>query len=264
MGANTEPMKNIALLLLILPFGIHANSPFWSKTGHRVVGEVAQQHLSRKARKAITDLLGGEGLAEVANYADAIKSDPKYRAYGPWHYVNFGPNERYGDSPPSTEGDIIQGIESCRKVLMDANSSREDKVFHLKMLVHLLGDLHQPMHIGRAEDRGGNDIQLQWFDNGTNLHRVWDANLINSHGMSYTELAASLPRWSRKKIRDVQQGTVLEWVEEIHQITNKVYASVEVGQRLSYRYSYDWWNTVEQQLLTGGLRLAAVLNEIFS
>lgn len=257
-------MKKIALLILILPLSFYANTPFWSKTGHRVVGEVAQQHLSRKARKAISELLGGEGLAEVANYADEIKSDPKYRAYGPWHYVNFGPEERYGDTPPNPEGDIIQAIASCREVLADPGSSREDKVFHLKMLVHLLGDLHQPMHIGRAGDRGGNDIQLQWFEEGTNLHRVWDANLIDSYGMSYTELAASLPRWSRKKIREVQQGDVLDWVPEIHQITNRVYASVETGERLSYRYSYDWWDTVEVQLLTGGLRLAAVLNEIFA
>ena len=130
-------------------------------------------------------------------------------------------------------------------------------------LIHLVGDLHQPLHIGRAEDRGGNDIQVQWFGRGSNLHRVWDSNLIDDYGMSYTELANSLPRWSRAKIRQMQQGSIYEWVAEIHQVTNRVYDSAEVGEKLGYRYRYDWWDTVEEQLLTGGVRLAAVLNEIY-
>jgi hypothetical protein len=158
---------------------------------------------------------------------------------------------------------LIQAIEFCLSVLRDPNAPREDQVFYLKMLIHFVGDLHQPMHLGRAEDRGGNDIQLQWFGRGSNLHRLWDTNMIESYGMSYTELARTLPRWSRKKKKDVQEGALLDWVREVRQVTNRVYASVEVGEKLSHPYSYQWWDTVEVQLLTGGLRLARLLNDIY-
>jgi hypothetical protein len=260
-------INRILPVLLVFLSGLTASAagttPFWSKTGHRVIGEVAQMHLSRKAGKAISDLLEGETLAEVANYGDDIKSDRAYSEFSPWHYVNFPADKAYTEVTPAPQGDVVQGIEKCISILKDARTSRKDKVFYLKMLIHLVGDLHQPMHIGRAEDRGGNDIQLQWFGRGSNLHRVWDSNLIDDYGMSYSELARTLPRWPGDKIRQIQQGTLYEWVEEIQEVTNRVYASVEVGEKLGYRYRYDWWDTVEKQLLIGGLRLAAVLNDIY-
>ncbi|MEJ2162088.1 MAG: S1/P1 nuclease [Robiginitalea sp.] len=252
----------LLLFLLILP-GLYGSAPPWGKTGHRVVGEVAQKYLKGKARKAIKELLGGESLAEVANYADAIKSDPKFRSYSPWHYVNFPFEADYEEVSPSSQGDIIKGIERSIAVLKDPATEREEKVFYLKMLIHFVGDLHQPMHVGRAEDRGGNDIQLQWFGRGTNLHRVWDSQMIDDYGMSYTELARSLPRWTREKKEQVQKGSVRDWVREIRPLTIQVYESVQSGEKLSYPYSYRWWDTVEEQLLIGGLRLAAVLNTIY-
>ncbi len=119
------------------------------------------------------------------------------------------------------------------------------------------------MHVGRAEDRGGNDIQLQWFNQGTNLHRVWDFHMIDDFGMSYTELAHKLPRISKKAAGNMQEGTVYDWVEETQEITNEVYAAVEVGEQLRYSYSYKYWGTVEDQLLKGGVRLAGILNQIY-
>jgi hypothetical protein len=254
----------MVILLMAIPYSgaCHA-MPEWSKTGHRVVGEVAQKHLNRKARKAIHALLGGETLAEISNYGDDIKADRAYDRFSPWHYVNFPADERYTDSEPSPEGDVVMGIEKCISILKDPTTPEEEAVFYLKMLVHLVGDLHQPMHVGRKADKGGNDIQVQWFGRGSNLHRVWDANLIDDYGMSYTELAGALPRWDRQKIHAVMQGSVYEWVEEVQEVTNRVYASAEVGEKLSYGYRYLWWDTVEEQLLKGGVRLAAILNEIY-
>ncbi len=235
----------------------------WSKTGHRVVGEVAEKYLSRKAKRAIDDLLNGESLAAVANFGDEIKADRTYSKFSAWHYVNISSDKTYADIEPSKNGDLVQGINTCLEIIKDDKSSREDKVFYLKFLVHLIGDLHQPMHIGRVEDKGGNDIQLQWFGNGTNLHRLWDSNMINDNGMSFTELASEFPEISKQKVKFIQSGTLLDWVAESHQLADKIYDSVEVGEKLGYRYSYDWWDTVESQLQKGGIRLAAVLNEAF-
>jgi hypothetical protein len=252
------------LLLWLITSTTFAHAPVWSKTGHRVIGEVAAKYLKSRTQRAISELLDGQSLAAVSNYADEIKADRRYKDYSPWHYVNFPADKTYSEVTPSPNGDVVAGIQKCIEVLRDAQSARTDKVFYLKMLIHLMGDLHQPMHIGREEDKGGNTIQLQWFGRGSNLHKLWDADMINDYGMSYTELANSLPVLSSREIRVIQEGNILDWVEETQEVTNKLYASVSVGEKLGYSYSYTYWPLVEEQLQRGGLRLARVLNDLFS
>ncbi|WP_276165830.1 S1/P1 nuclease [Zobellia alginiliquefaciens] len=256
-------MRKIVFFLFLITTLSNANDGEWSKTGHRTVGEVAQHHLSKKAKKALKKLLNGESLAHVSTFADEIKADRAYKEFSAWHYVNIPEGKDYADIEPSEHGDLIIGINKCIEIIKDENSKKEDKVFYLKMLVHLIGDLHQPMHVGRFEDKGGNDIQLQWFNQGTNLHRVWDSNMIDDYGMSYTELASNLPEVSTEQVEAIQEGDIYDWVEESQEIANKLYDSVEMGEKLYYRYSYNWWGTVETQLQKGGLRLAKVLNELF-
>ncbi len=256
-------MKKILFLLLFSVQFSFGNSIFWSKTGHRVIGKVAQEELSGRARRAMDKLLDGQSIASISNFADEIKADRRFREFSAWHYVNIPPDNDYSDIEPSKYGDLVVGIQKCIAMVKNDKNTKEDRVFYLKMLVHLIGDLHQPMHVGRVEDKGGNDIQVQWFGKGSNLHRVWDSNMINDYGMSYTELAISLPELDKKEKSAIQNGTVLDWVEESQEIANKLYESVEVGEKLAYSYSYTWWGTVESQLQKGGLRLAKVLNELF-
>ena len=228
-----------------------------------VSGKIAEKHLTRKAKRNINKLLKGESLAFVSTFADEIKSDRKYSKYSPWHYVNMDFNETYEESEKNPDGDLVTGIEKCISVLKDENVSEEDKVFHLKMLVHFIGDLHQPMHIGLKEDKGGNDFQVQWFGKGTNLHRVWDTDMIESYDMSYSDLANNAPYLSKKEIEALQKGSVIDWVNEVHEITKEVYKSAKKGENLRYRYSYDYFPVVRKQLQIGGIRLAKVLNDIF-
>lgn len=236
---------------------------FWGQTGHRVTGQIAQNHLTGKAKRALAELLDGQTLAFVSTYGDDIKADPAYDKYGPWHYVNYPMGSTYGDSEKSPEGDIITAIETCTARIVDRDNAREDRVFHLKMLVHLIGDLHQPMHTSRAEDKGGNDIQVQWFGQGSNLHAVWDTKMIQSFGMTFSELADQLDQFSRKEVKELQEGTIYDWVEESHTICGELYESVEIGDKLGYAYSYRYNDLLFGQLQKGGLRLAKVLNEIF-
>lgn len=126
----------------------------WGRTGHRATGAIAEQHLTKKAKRQIGQLLDGKSLALVSTYADEIRSDDAYREYAPWHYVNFPFDLTYDSHPKSEQGDIYVAINTCIAVLKDKNSSKEKKAFHLKLLVHFVGDLHQPLHVGIAEDRG--------------------------------------------------------------------------------------------------------------
>ena len=150
-------------IFLIATQSIFATSEDWGKTGHRTVGEIATSVLSKKALKNIALILDGASLALVSNYGDDIKSDKKYRKYGSWHYVNLPLDGQYSLQTANSQGDIIQGIQVCVNTIRDVNASKEEKAFHLKLLVHFIGDLHQPMHIGREEDKGGNDVKLTWF-----------------------------------------------------------------------------------------------------
>ncbi len=254
------------LFLLGVVLTVFAKEPetvLWGKTGHRVIGEVAQQHLSKKARKSIEKLLDHEGLAFTSTFADEVKGDSLYWKYSPWHYVNFPLGERYEDTPKNPKGDIIWAIGNSIGKLKDEQTPTGEKVFHLKILIHLIGDLHQPLHIGIAEDRGGNDFQVRWYDEGTNLHSMWDTKMIRSYGMSYSELAKNLPHIDRSQEKQMVRGTPLDWAYESRALCEEIYEGVEKGQQLKYDYIIENLPVIRQQLLKGGLRLAHVLNDIF-
>lgn len=255
-------------LLLLIPFLFFMKSSsdeavFWGKNGHRATGEIAEKHLTRKAKRSIDKILKGQSLAFVATYADEIKSDKKYNKYYSWHYINMDLDQTYEETEKNPKGDLVTGINTCIEILNDKNSSDDEKNFHLKMLVHFMGDLHQPMHIGRKEDKGGNSIQVEWFGKGSNLHRVWDTNMIDDWEMSYIELADNADDLSKTQIETIEKGTLIDWVNEVHVVTNEVYNSVEKGENLRYKYSYNHFGTVRTQLQKGGIRLAKVLNDIF-
>jgi hypothetical protein len=255
-------------LLLLIPFLFFMKSSsdeavFWGKNGHRSTGEIAEKHLTRKAKRSIDKILKGQSLAFVATYADEIKSDKKYNKYYSWHYINMDLDQTYEQAEKNPKGDLVTGINTCIEILNDKNSSDDEKNFHLKMLVHFMGDLHQPMHIGRKEDKGGNSIQVEWFGKGSNLHRVWDTNMIDDWEMSYIELADNADDLSKTQIETIEKGTLIDWVNEVHVVTNEVYNSVEKGENLRYKYSYNHFGTVRTQLQKGGIRLAKVLNDIF-
>ncbi len=254
----------LIVLFLLINIICYANKkkPTWGLTGHRVVGEIAYNHLTKKAKRNLEKLLNGDGLAIISTYADDIKSDKKFKKFSSWHYVNFKVGDTYETSEKNPKGDVIYAIKECQRIISHPDSTLEDKVFYIKLLVHFLGDLHQPLHIGRAEDRGGNSIKVKWFRESTNLHSVWDTKMIESFNMSYSELTSNLDKFSKKQKKLIQQGTVLDWGIESRGLAMKVYESVKVDKNLSYRYMYDYFFIVKNQLQKAGLRLAKILNEI--
>lgn len=253
----------IIAALLIIPIKSHAFDDFWGQTGHRVVGKVADAYLSGKTKREVKRLLKRQSLAFVSTFADEIKSDKRYNEFYTWHYINMPLDENYENSKKNSKGDLVTGIEYCKKIIVDDNASDDDKAFYLKLLIHLIGDLHQPMHIGLEEDRGGNDFKVKWHYEDSNMHRVWDSEMLEKYDMTYTELADNADVLSKKQVKAIQEGSVIDWVNETHQLTKKVYASAKPDENLRYRYSYNHFNTVRRQLQIAGIRLAKVLNELF-
>lgn len=259
-------MKHFILtaFFLISNFFGYSTENDWGQTGHRTTAEIAQSYLSKDAKKEIEKLLNGRSLAFVSTYADEIKSDSYYRKYSPWHYVNLPEGATaYVKDEVNPKGDLLMALRKCVEVLKDKTAPKEEKEFYLKLLVHFMGDLHQPLHAGRGEDKGGNDIQVRWFGEGSNLHRVWDSEMIDSYQMSYTEMASNNFKLTKLQHKSIASGSFEDWMYESKTLSEKIYASAEVGEKLGYRYMYDWFPVVGEQLQKGGIRLAQVLNEIF-
>lgn len=259
-------IKQTAITFIILFFTLQINAistPDWGSTGHRTTGVIAENYLTKKTKKHINNLLQGQSLALISTFGDDIKSDKKYNKFYTWHFVNFPFNTKYENSDKNSKGDVVTGINYCIKVLKNKNSTREDQVFYLKLLVHLIGDLHQPLHVGKAEDKGGNDIQVRWFNRGTNLHRLWDSDMIEHFNMSYTELAENANKLNKQQVSQIMQGSVLDWTYETQKLAIKTYSSAKIGEKLGYQYAYDHFSTVRSQLQKAGIRLAKVLNDIY-
>ncbi|MES2417836.1 MAG: S1/P1 nuclease [Bacteroidota bacterium] len=254
----------IVFVLAYLPFTAGA----WGVLGHRIVGEIADFYLNAKARKAVQQILGSESLPMAANWGDFIKSDTSYNYLSNWHYVNLPANlskeATFSFLEQETGANIYNKTNEMIEVLKNANSTSDQKKLALRMLIHLMGDMHQPMHTARKEDLGGNKVQLTWFGEKSNLHRVWDESLIDFQQLSFTEYAKAINHTTKQQVNDWQQASLKDCVFESYQICNRIYATgVKNDDRLSYRYNFDWINTVNEQLLKGGVRLAKVLNDIY-
>jgi len=256
-------MQKLFISLFLFSFLISSEVSFgWGATGHRVTGEIAEQHLSKKARKKLRAIMGQESLVLSSTWMDEIKSAPGTRHLNPWHYVSIPDGETYETSEISSEGDAIWAIE----MLIDSIEQNpklpiENQRDIIRMLVHLIGDIHQPLHVGRADDKGGNAIRVKWFGNPSNLHRVWDSDMIDGHKMSYTELAASLYRPTRQEIRELQNSGPREWAMESMSYREGIYNYP--GEQLGYKYVYQHFDTVQQRLLEAGIRIAGVLNRLY-
>lgn len=260
-------MKKLILFTLICScLAFSPKSWAWGKTGHRVVAEVACHHLTDKAKKKIKAILKGQPMAAVANWMDDIKSDtnPDLDTLRDYHWVTIPDGKTYAESNINPKGDVIQGIHIAFQKLKNGNLSPKMERIYLKMLIHFVGDLHQPLHVGRGSDRGGNTIRLTWFGHKTNLHRLWDSNMIDDKKYSYTELANIVDcTATSKEVKKWQSGTVASWAQECVQLRPQIYNFNPSEKYWEYHYEYRNWKTVESQLEKGGIRLAGLLNELF-
>lgn len=250
------------LFLSVITLVINQKSYAWGQNGHRTVGYIAEQHLSKKTKKMIAKILGNESLAMASTWPDFVKSDSAYDYTHKWHYVNITKGEKYSEEGSPKEN-IVKEIKRLSQQLQDPNTTLADKKVALRFIIHLVGDIHQPMHIGQAEDLGGNRIRMEWFGRKTNLHRIWDSDLIDSQNLSYTELGNSINYSNKAQIKDWQNSSVEHWANESKLICNELYETSD-DDISTYKYIYRYYPVVEQQLLVGGVRLAGLLNEIFA
>jgi hypothetical protein len=259
------PAKKIILccLFFYLPFASMA----WGVLGHRIIGQIADSYLTKNTKKAIAGILGTESVAMSSNWPDFIKSDPSYNYLSSWHYINL----KGGLSQDSlqlflnadTATDAYTKLNFLIAELKNKNLDQQKKILYLRLLIHIVGDIHQPLHV-RHEEQGGNRIRVTWFKDSTNLHTVWDSQLINFQQLSYTEYASAINFTSKDQRSSLQQQPMTECFFESYKIADNIFADAKApNQKLDYAYNFKYIDVLNSQLLKGGVRLAGLLNEIF-
>ena len=256
-------MRRVFMVLLATSLTLSASA--WGPKGHDVVASVAENHLSKRALKRINEVLDGESMVYVANWLDNASHTPEYAYTKTWHNVNVEPSEgSYAESQREPKGDVVTAVNAIVERLKSGELTREEERAELMMLIHLVGDMHCPMHAGHKSDRGGNGTQVTFFGKSKNLHSVWDSDIVESaHRWSYTEWQKQIDRLNPKQCRAIVQGTPNDWIEECVTLADDVYRNSATGANLSYDYVAQHASVVELQLLKGGLRLAALLEEVY-
>jgi hypothetical protein len=268
-------------LLFLAPFIVFG----WGKTGHRAIAQMGQDMLSKDVQDKITAILGGSNMAMVANWADEIRSDRQYKYVSSWHYTNLDKNltrEEYDKialkqnngqalfrvySITQTLHDRQKGIATNEQMSVESAGNEESDTVLLKLLIHFVGDMHQPLHLGRYEDLGANKIDAKWFGGKTNLHSLWDSKIISIETLSYTEWAqylSSTHTLTPVKITSDEElrKAVLNWGWEVYQFTNIIYKSVsETNNTFVYIYNYKW--IYEQCFSNAAERLAGIVGYIY-
>lgn len=285
-------LRAVATLLLL---NLTSTAYAWGPTGHRVVAEIAQRHLTPIAQVRVANLLNGRTLADVANWPDELRSDPRFDKYKPLHFATVKDGlTSYRDAEKAPCGDVVVAIDAFTnflrtgsretlytvKALTDKTDGTGDGACNpqetpplssaeaLSFLVHLMGDLHQPLHVG-GTDFGGNAVKVNWMGRwDTNLHSVWDDEMIDYERFDYVQYARFLDRASEADVTRWLSGNTISYADEAVAMRSKLYVFPDdTGnnpvRKISYGYTGAQRYRMREQLLKGGLRLAGVINSVF-
>ncbi|RFZ91277.1 hypothetical protein D0C36_20305 [Mucilaginibacter conchicola] len=254
-------MKKVFLYAVVLSGALALIS--WGFKGHRAIAAIAQKHLTSNTAYVVSAYLNGQAMPDVATWADENRN-PKTAG---WHYLNLPlglSHEAFVSAVSQSDNNVYTAIFKTETSLKDKNLPAEAKNEALKYLIHLVGDAHQPMHVSRKEDKGGNTIQLRFDNKGTNLHNLWDSKLIDHEGLSEQDIAKNYDVATPAQIRQWQADSPVEWLWESYQISSELYGSAKAGQAIDEAYYQKYIATVHKRIDQAGIRLAGELNKLFN
>lgn len=254
------------MLLALGPLSARALA--WGDRGHRIIAAAAEERLSTRARKGVADLLGGRSLESEANWADLIgKGQGQGRGESNSHFVRIPwESNDYDPGRDCRGGDcLIESLVKYINVLSDPKQPRVRRADALKYVVHLIGDIHQPLHCTEKGKDGGGNFQVKFFERSTNLHQVWDSNILDKVFSDYKDLTiayyARHVNETADRSRYSTRGTVVDWALESHRLARAAYETGDGNLREAYHDRSK--QVVDGQLAKASVRLAKVLNDIF-
>lgn len=256
-------MKRIVLTICALLATL--NSFGWGQKGHDAVAYIAECNLEPAVYQKVVKILGGHSLVYYANWMDNASNSDAYRYTKTWHYANVDKGYTYATMTKNPKGDVVTAINEIVTKLKSGKLTAEQEAVNLKFLIHLVGDVHAPMHAGRLSDLGGNRVIVKYFGEKIKLHALWDTNLIEDcHRWSYTEWQQQLDKFCpAERKAQLAAGTAEEWLEESHTLAKDIYIASPKNAKLWYYYLNYYTPRIEERILAGGIRLAWLLNEIY-
>jgi len=258
---RTLPLALVSTLLCIVLTGA-SSSALWGRAGHFITGEVAAAHLTDTARAEVERVLGEQSIAEATVWMDQVRPTDAYRHTADWHWVTVPGDSTYAEARKNPNGDLIDALERKITALKTGELSTDEEREALRMVIHLVGDIHQPLHVGTGDDRGGNDVAVTYLGRETNLHRVWDTDMLVSWNDDYQHWAAAINHPTEELVAAWQRATVRRWAEESVSYRGVVYDLPE-DKVIGWEYRNRALPIVEQRLLQAGVRMAGVLNDIY-
>jgi S1/P1 Nuclease len=293
-------MKTILVgttIAAIMSFAQPHQARAWGPEGHAMIAEIAEARLSDAAKSQIAMLLAideshAQHLDQIASWADAVR--PSRPETGPWHFVDIPLDIAKYDATRDCVGGncIVQAIQRFASVLRDRSAEKAARLEALKFIVHFVGDVHQPLHCetdlskfpAPEGDKGGNRVQVRFFDKGTNLHSVWDGGMIENEldlhlgdhfqpdlqqtaaeakKMNAAIRATDAAAWAPEGLVDQLDTVTVDWANDSHALAQTAYSNLPQRRRSGWEQPYEdeEWPTVERQLQRGGVRLARILND---
>ena len=252
-------MKNkLSILIFTLLFFSTTKSFAWGKTGHSLVAEIAFNYLDAQTKSNVLNILNGMSIEEAASWMDNLRSDKSYDYLKPYHYIKIEKGMFYQES---SEDNIVNALQKAIDDLRGCTKlSKDETKLKLLIIFHLVGDLHQPLHAGYGIDKGGNTIQISFFGKGSNLHRLWDSDMIEYKKITLQNCLA-LNVYSKKDLKKIKRINVVNWMNDSRSHLNQVYNFS--SNKIDDTYVNENIVTVEKQLLIAGIRLASVLKKCF-
>lgn len=249
---KTKALLATFFLLPLLSFG-------WGAEGHKMVATIAQKNLNTGVEAKVKQYLGTMTFQSAATWMDDIRDDHSLDYMKPWHFVNIDSGQTYEKNP---KGDIVHILDSIITELKEYKTMKQaDVARDLKILFHLCGDITQPLHVGYGKDKGGNSVDVFYLKNKSNLHKVWDSEIIKTKKITATVCLKTASTWSADKKKKIQTIDPMAWMTDSRTYLDKAYEF----QNGVITQAYINANAViiQEQIAKGGLRLAAVLNDVF-
>ncbi len=234
----------------------------WGRVGHRAIAMAAAERLSPAARRTVAMLLDGGSLADASTWADSIRSERPETS--PWHYVNIPVIDSvYRPKQYCPRSCVVSAYTTQLAILADRNRPRNQRAEALRWVVHLLEDLHMPLHAGDRGDRGGNDVQVTFHGQRLNLHWLWDSQMLEALGYDDALLADAIHTgiMAQGNLEEITEGKVIDWTMESHDVARDVvYPELPASLQLDDRYALTVLPALQLQLVRATVRLSAVLD----
>jgi S1/P1 Nuclease len=255
MKRNTLPA---ILIIFLIP--LSQQSFAWGKKGHELVAQIAFQFLNDSTKQKVKNYLGNLSIEEAANWMDDERSNTYYNYMRTWHYLDIDKGTAY---TPSSERNIITVLHSAIVDLRQYQALKKKDIRRdLLLIFHLIGDLHQPLHTGYSIDKGGNTIEISSPVVSGNLHSVWDSQIIDYKNITLDSCMAVYATLDSNEISSFKKINELKWMYQSRSLLDTVYSFQ--NNYLDVNYVNNNSLIIKKQLVIAGIRLAAILNEVFA